>query len=79
MVEDHLVVNRFIDGYNKWIFHGEGFSSRTTPHQSNNNENLNMHDDIDGLLRDAFPNIESDTGHEERGREGLSEDAKRFF
>lgn len=38
-----------------------------------------MHDDIDGLLHNAFGHIHSDTGHEEGAREGLSEDAKRFF
>lgn len=38
---DHLIVNGFVDGYNKWIFHGERLSSRNTPLSSN-------HDDIDG-------------------------------
>ncbi|KAK6780022.1 hypothetical protein RDI58_022206 [Solanum bulbocastanum] len=25
VVEDHLIVNGFVDGYNKWIFHGRDF------------------------------------------------------
>jgi len=41
VVGDHLIVNGFMDGYNKWIFHGEILSSRNTPLSSN-------HDDIDG-------------------------------
>ncbi|XP_075108925.1 uncharacterized protein LOC142180757 [Nicotiana tabacum] len=59
VVEDHLVVNDFVDGYTEWVFHSEGFSSRITPHQSNNDEGSNMHDDIDGLLHDTFRNIEA--------------------
>ncbi|XP_075080438.1 uncharacterized protein LOC107798997 [Nicotiana tabacum] len=79
VVEDHLVVNGFVDGYTEWVFHGEGFSSRITPHQSNNDEGSNMHDDIDGLLHDTFRNIEGESVQEEGTREDLSEDAKRFF
>jgi len=71
-VEDHLIVHGFVDGYNKWIFHRERLSSRYTPLSRN-------HDDIDGLLHDTFRNIEGETGHGEGEREGLSEDAKRFF
>ncbi|KAK6796152.1 hypothetical protein RDI58_003853 [Solanum bulbocastanum] len=68
VVEDHLIVN----GYKKWIFHGERLSSQNTPLSCN-------HDDIDGLLHDKFENIEGETGHEEGEREGLYEDAKKFF
>ncbi|KAG5616242.1 hypothetical protein H5410_016066 [Solanum commersonii] len=72
VVEDHLIVNGFVDGYNKWIVHGERLSSRNTPLSRN-------HDDIDGLLHDTFQNIEGETRNGEGEREGLSEDAKRFF
>nr|XP_009765328.1 PREDICTED: uncharacterized protein LOC104216887 [Nicotiana sylvestris] len=56
VVEDHLVVHGFVDGYTKWVFHGEGFSSRNTPHSSNDDEGSTMRDDIDGLLHDTFSN-----------------------
>ncbi|XP_060195087.1 uncharacterized protein LOC132624303 [Lycium barbarum] len=78
VVEGHLVVNGFAYGYNKWIYHGEGFSSRNTPLSRNNDKDSNMQDDIDGLLHDTFRNAEGDLGHE-GVREGLSEEAKRFF
>uniref|UniRef100_M1DT37 Uncharacterized protein n=1 Tax=Solanum tuberosum TaxID=4113 RepID=M1DT37_SOLTU len=38
MVEDHFVVDGFVDGYNKWVFHGEGSSARNTPHPINDYE-----------------------------------------
>ncbi|XP_019255009.1 PREDICTED: uncharacterized protein LOC109233579 [Nicotiana attenuata] len=79
MVEDHLVVNGFVDGYTKWVFHGEGFSSRNAPHESNDDEDSNMCDDIDGLLHDTFRNVEGEAEQEEQMRETISEDAKRFF
>ncbi|XP_019263792.1 PREDICTED: uncharacterized protein LOC109241509 [Nicotiana attenuata] len=79
VVEDHLVVNGFVDGYTKWVFHGEGLSSRNAPHQSNDDEDSNMRDDIDGLLHDTFRNVEGEAEQEEQMRETLSEDAKRFF
>ncbi|XP_019239923.1 PREDICTED: uncharacterized protein LOC109219903 [Nicotiana attenuata] len=78
VVKDHLIVNGFVHGYTKWVFYGEGFSSRKTPCLSNNDEGSEMHDDIDGLLHDIFRNVEVDLGHE-RVRDGPSEDAKRFF
>ncbi|XP_019265558.1 PREDICTED: uncharacterized protein LOC109243116 [Nicotiana attenuata] len=79
MVEDHLVINGFFDGYTEWVFHGEGFSSRIIPRQSNNDEGSNMRDDIDGLLHETFRNVEGEPVQQEGMREALSEDAKRFF
>ncbi|XP_019226066.1 PREDICTED: uncharacterized protein LOC109207583 [Nicotiana attenuata] len=79
VVEDHLVVHGFVDGYTKWVFHREGFSSRNTPHPSNDDEGSTMCDDIDGLLHDTFRNIEVQAGDEEGVGERLSEDAKKFF
>uniref|UniRef100_M1DTK7 Retrotransposon protein, Ty3-gypsy subclass n=1 Tax=Solanum tuberosum TaxID=4113 RepID=M1DTK7_SOLTU len=38
VVEDHLVVDGFVDGYTKWTFHGEGSSARNTPHPINDDE-----------------------------------------
>nr|XP_009799788.1 PREDICTED: uncharacterized protein LOC104245807 [Nicotiana sylvestris] len=79
VVEDHLVVHGFVDGYTKWVFHGKGFSSRNTPHPSNGDECSTMCDDIDGLLHDTFRNIEGQAGDEEGVGERLSKDAKKFF
>ncbi|XP_070009153.1 uncharacterized protein [Nicotiana sylvestris] len=79
MVEDHLVAYGFTYGYTKWVFHGEGFSSRDLSHPTNDDDDgSDMHDDIDGLLHDTFRNVESDLSRE-GVREGPSEDAKRFF
>nr|XP_016489729.1 PREDICTED: uncharacterized protein LOC107809581 [Nicotiana tabacum] len=79
VVEDHLVVHGFVDGYIKWVFHGEGFCSRNTPHPSNDDEGSTLRDDIDGLLHDTFRNIEGQARDEEGVGERLSEDAKKFF
>ncbi|XP_060210618.1 uncharacterized protein LOC132637562 [Lycium barbarum] len=79
VVEDHLVVEGFVDNYTEWVFYGEGFYSRNAPHPINDDEDSNLCDDIDGLLHDTFRNVEGEPTHEEVGREGLSEDAKNFF
>ncbi|XP_019070242.1 uncharacterized protein [Solanum lycopersicum] len=78
MVEDHLICHGFVQGYTKWVFHGEGFSSRNTPHPTDEEETSNMHDDIDRLLHDTFRNVVDDQRHE-GVREGPHEDAKRFY
>ncbi|XP_070003065.1 uncharacterized protein [Nicotiana sylvestris] len=78
VVEDHLISYGFTYGYTKWVFHGEGFSSRDLPHPTNDDDGSDMHDDIDGLLHDTFRNVEGDLSHEEV-REAPSEDAMRFF
>ena len=78
MVEDHLICHGFVHGYTKWVFHGEGFSSRNTPHPTDEEETSNMHDDIDRLLHDTFRNIVDDQ-RDEGVREGPHEYAKRFF
>ncbi|KAK5819575.1 hypothetical protein PVK06_024588 [Gossypium arboreum] len=56
VVYEHLIVNGFIQGYKKWIFHGECTPSRTAstinltyPHSESVRE-----DDMEGILRDAF-------------------------
>nr|XP_009757263.1 PREDICTED: uncharacterized protein LOC104210136 isoform X2 [Nicotiana sylvestris] len=79
VVEDHLVFHGFVDGYAKWVFNGEGFSSRNTPHPSNGDECSTICGDIDGLLHDTFRNIEGQVGDEKGVGERLSEDAKKFF
>ena len=67
-----MIVNGFVDGYNKRIFHGERVLSRNT-------QLSRRHDDINGLLHDIFRNIEGETSHGEGEREELFEDAKIFF
>ncbi|XP_049391622.1 uncharacterized protein LOC125856085 [Solanum stenotomum] len=78
VVEDHLICHGFVHGYTKWVFHGEGFSSRNTPHPTNDDETFGRQDGIDKLLQDTFRNVADDLRHE-GVREGLFEDAKRFF
>ncbi|XP_060183024.1 uncharacterized protein LOC132612978 [Lycium barbarum] len=78
VVENHLFGYGFVNGYTKWVFHGEGFSSTNMLHPTNDDETSDMHDDIDGLLYDTFRNVEGDLLHE-GVREGPSEDTKRFF
>ncbi|XP_049368613.1 uncharacterized protein LOC125833495 [Solanum verrucosum] len=78
VVEDHLICHGLVHGYTKWVFHGEGFSSRNIPHPTNDNENFDRQDGIDKLLQDTFRNVTDDLRHE-GVRKGLSEDAKRFF
>ncbi|KAG5591601.1 hypothetical protein H5410_042115 [Solanum commersonii] len=79
VVEDHLVVGGFVDGYTKWTFHGEGSSARNTPHPINDDEGSNLRNDIDGLLHDTFRNAEDESGHGDGVGEGLSEDAKKYL
>ena len=78
VVEDHLFKKGFVVGYERWIFHGERIST-STPDSSSNDETSNNYDDIDGLLHDTFRNIEDNVDHEGGVREGLSEEAKKFF
>ena len=78
VVEDHLFAKGFVVGYERWIFHGERIST-STPDSSSNDETSNSYDDIDGLLHDTFRNIEDNVDHEGGVREGLSEEAKKFF
>ncbi|XP_060182239.1 uncharacterized protein LOC132611897 [Lycium barbarum] len=78
VVENHLFGYGFVNGYTKWVFHGERFSSTNMPHPNNDDETSDIHDDIDGLLYDTLRNVEGDMRHE-GVREGPSEDAKIFF
>ena len=78
MVEDHLICHGFVHGYTKWVFHGEGFFSRNTPHPTDEEETSNRHDDIDRLLHDTFRNV-VDVQRHEVVTEGPYEDAKIFL
>ena len=73
-----MIFHGFVHGYTKWVFHCEGFSSRNTPHPTDEEETSNMHDDIDILLHDTFRNIVDDQRHE-WVREEPHEDAKSFL
>ena len=75
VVKDHFVVYRFVQGYTKWIFHGESISSKNNPYH--NKEGSNMRDNINGLLYDTFRDVAANLGVE-GVREGLSEDVKKF-
>ncbi|KAG8478881.1 hypothetical protein CXB51_028726 [Gossypium anomalum] len=56
VVYEHLIVDSFIRGYKKWIFHGECTSSRisnpTYPHTAYHQ--YVRKDDMEGMLSDAF-------------------------
>ncbi|KAL3846276.1 hypothetical protein ACJIZ3_003679 [Penstemon smallii] len=57
---EHLICDGFIRGYIKWTAHGE--SSLNTTLNSNSQRVPNKHDDMEGLLRDAFgiPDLDND-------------------
>ncbi|XP_039688739.1 uncharacterized protein [Medicago truncatula] len=80
-VFEHLFCDGFDASYKKWIFHGEGLSSRK-PYDKNH-EKYNLHDDLDGLLEDTFiekkfSNGEFDDIYDDDS-EDLDEDATRFY
>ncbi|KAH1114039.1 hypothetical protein J1N35_007417 [Gossypium stocksii] len=59
VVYEHLIVDGFIRGYKKWIFHGECKPHRTSstinlayPHNANHQSVREV--DMEGMLRDAF-------------------------
>ncbi|KAK5838305.1 hypothetical protein PVK06_007034 [Gossypium arboreum] len=59
VVYEHQIVNGFIRGYKKWIFHGECTPSRTSstinptyPHSAYHQSV--REDDMEGMLRDVF-------------------------
>ncbi|KAK5802332.1 hypothetical protein PVK06_029920 [Gossypium arboreum] len=63
VVYEHLIVDGFIQGYKKWIFHGECTSSRTysminPTYLDTAYRQYDRQDDMKGMLRDAF-NIHS--------------------
>ena len=76
VVEDHLVFYGFVQGYTKWIFHGESISSRKN--LDNNKEGSNTRDNIDCLLHDTFRDVVGGLGLE-GVRELLTEDEKKFY
>ncbi|KAK5840794.1 hypothetical protein PVK06_009698 [Gossypium arboreum] len=59
VVYEHLIVDGFIRGYKKWIFHGERTSSGTSSTINPTYPDTDYHqyvrqDDMEGMLRDAF-------------------------
>ncbi|KAG8481745.1 hypothetical protein CXB51_026629 [Gossypium anomalum] len=59
VVYEHLIVDGFIRGYKKWIFHGECTSSGTSSTINPTYPDTNYHqyvrqDDMEDMLRDAF-------------------------
>lgn len=53
-VFDHLKVDGFVDNYYVWTFHGEEPLHMNYNDVANNEEDLNMHDNVDELLHDRF-------------------------
>ncbi|KAJ1382735.1 Transposase-associated domain [Sesbania bispinosa] len=51
-VYDHLICDGFDSGYKKWIYHGEGGSSKLN--YGTKGKKFNMHHSVDELLEDTF-------------------------
>ncbi|KAF3648996.1 hypothetical protein FXO37_19182 [Capsicum annuum] len=66
---DHLFGYGFAPNYTKWVFHGEGISSKNIPHPRPEGVSQGLsddkYDDINKLLHDAFRNVEDDQRHED--------------
>ncbi|KAL4396184.1 hypothetical protein HN51_000708 [Arachis hypogaea] len=71
-VHEHLICYGFVEGYKRWINHGESVIPTVVNSDMDDRGGV---DDIDGLLRDAFGNM---TNIEEENN-GLNEDVKRFY
>ncbi|XP_060215394.1 uncharacterized protein LOC132642147 [Lycium barbarum] len=69
VVYNHLICYGFVKGYSRWINHGEwDFPMK-------GDDEVNLYDDIDGLLNDQFRDVTQAEGV----YEGQNEDAKKFY
>ncbi|XP_020097622.1 uncharacterized protein LOC109716524 [Ananas comosus] len=59
VVYEHLLCDGFMQGYTRWIFHGED-TSQSNPTNKANIQNEQINDEMDELLHDAFFHPESD-------------------
>ncbi|XP_019236266.1 PREDICTED: uncharacterized protein LOC109216558 [Nicotiana attenuata] len=73
VVYDHLICYGFVQGYTRWINHGEWKISMNV--NCDMDDNVCSYDDIDGLLNDQFRNA----AHAEGVCEGPNEDANKFY
>ncbi|OIT28730.1 hypothetical protein A4A49_31278 [Nicotiana attenuata] len=73
VVYDHLICYEFVQGYTRWINHGEKEISMNV--NCDMDDNVYSYDDIDGLLNDQFRNV----AHAGGVYEGPNEDAKKFY
>nr|CAD1824779.1 unnamed protein product [Ananas comosus var. bracteatus] len=59
VVYEHLLCDGFMQGYTRWIFHGED-TSQSNPTNKANIQNEQINDEMDELLHDSFFHPESD-------------------
>ncbi|XP_070009948.1 uncharacterized protein [Nicotiana sylvestris] len=73
VVYDHLICYGFVQGYTRWINHGEWEISMNV--NCDMDDNVSSYDDIDELLNDQF----RDVAHSEGVYECPNEDANKFY
>ena len=73
IVYDHLICYGFVEGYRRWINHGESIIPVNVDSLMDSEGDYN--DDIDGLLRDTFRDVAQVQGE----NEGPNEYAKMFY
>uniref|UniRef100_A0A8R7QUJ0 Transposase-associated domain-containing protein n=1 Tax=Triticum urartu TaxID=4572 RepID=A0A8R7QUJ0_TRIUA len=61
-VREHLVCEGFVDGYKKWMFHGERVSSSSIPPNLDEGDDRDEGDDISDLLRDLAAGLDKGGG-----------------
>lgn len=76
-VYEHLICDGFDKNYKKWIFHGEGGSSKSI--DDNERKKFNMHDNLHSMLEETFM-MATDLGENEfdEDEEELDTETARF-
>ena len=73
VIYDHLICYGFVEGYTRWVNHGESVVDMDV--DSDTDDETDLYDDIEGLLNDRFRDVPQAEGV----HEGLNEDAKKFY
>ena len=79
----HLIMNRILPSYTRWIFHGEDSSSSMPSNETNDSRSEDeMHDlvyDAFGVPPPSLIHLESEEGIDSNSEQGLSEETRKFF